>query len=417
MSLTDKQKQLIKKLQKVIMSNIVNCAENVRQNALKQFNDVKFKVLSEIDLMEMGEASSVGAFFDEKEKTIFINSSLLEKPFFEHLLLHEMFHAYTYNNRKTGFFDIETSQLAKQTQSTKQVVFEVYNQKYEMLNESATEFYATMFSDKKILSYSLFVPIYANLSENCGFDTLSNLYFANNTPKMIEQIKNVFHLKDDYLIKKLFMQMEQCFNLKTGETNNSLLVEMYKTLVDINIQKLNFVNNKKLTGNELIENINLDQIIDTKYISVFDKIQILNRIKLELNDYISDYIYKENLNNFETTKQMVDDFIFDRFVYGKKLNYGNYKEYFNNNLIDVILYLDQNITYKVDRYALNDNLAIIEVLNFMHNETNHIDISHLASKDKKVFLNSVMNNAKHNIGSPENHFCLSDIKKDFQFNQ
>ena len=416
MNLTESQKQLVKKLQKVILANIVNCDDDVRMNVLKRFKDIKFNVVSEIDLLERGESPTIAAYLDHPTKTVIINSAYLNKPYFEHLLLHELFHAYSLNGEDTGFFTKEHNKIVKTNKSGKQVVFEVELVKNSMMNEAATEFYATLFSDKEILSYPLFVPVYQNLSDVCGFDKLSNLYFSNNSAKMIEEIKNAYHLKDIYLIKKLFVQMDQCFDLMKGKTNNELIVEIYKTLVDMNIQKINFENEKTFASEELKWIVNLDSIIDVHSICSDEKLNIFNNIKKELKAYIENYDYKTEVDSFEKTKLMVDNFISDIFTFGKNSNYNEYKQYFKNNLVDVVRYLDQNVYYNFDGYTTNIDLPINEVLNFLKDENGRIDISHLSNQDKKVFINSILNNAKYNIKNAENYFSLADIKKDFHFN-
>ena len=415
MELKSEQKQIVKKLQEIVLANIVNCDDEVRKNALKQFKDVKFDVLSEIDLMEMGESPTVAAFFDERKKTIVINSSHINKPYFKHLLLHEMFHAYSFNNGKTGFYHIDSKKITINNNSTnKQSVFKINSQKLSMLNESATEFYATMFLDKKVLSYPLFIPVYANLSEVCGFDKLANLYFSNNATKLTEEVQSAFKLKDDSLAKKLFMQMDQCFNLQTGVTNEKLIVEIYKTLADMHIQKLNNEHGKVLTGEELVDLIDFDQMIDTSNIS-FDRVQKLNEVKSMLHNYVANYEYNNTKNNADEIKDNVDNFICKRFTFGRRADYDEYKQYFKNNLLDVFLYLDQNNSYIVDDYLLNDDLAVNEVLNFMHDDCKHVDLSNLSETEKEIFLNCILENKKHNINNPENHFRLTDVKKDFQF--
>ena len=409
MNLTQKQNELVKKLQKVILTNIVNCSDETRKNAINQFKNVKFDVLSEIDLMEMGESASAAAFFDEDKNTIVINSAFINAKFFEHLLLHEMFHAYSFNNKKTGFYYKDDVSYDKKF-SNRLHNCKVSTKMFEMLNESATEFYATMFSDQKMVSYTFLLPIYGNLSEVCGFDKLANLYFSNNTTEMVNLVKESFHLKDDYLINKLFMQMDQSFNSKNGSTNKSYLSNVYRTLIDMHIEKLNAESGRKLSNSELCKSINVDKIIKSAGSLRYEDVFEFNNIKNNLESYIKNYSQTKNTINFDELKFKMDNFICDRLLGNKTANYAEYKEYFSKHLLDCILYLGQSHICKIDSYKLNPDLQINEFLNFMHDKNRHIDLSNLSNNDKELFIKSVLENKKHNVINPEKHFYDFDLK-------
>ena len=407
------QNQIIKDLQNIILMNIVNCTEEVRKNAMQQFKNVKFEVLSEIDLIEMGESSTSAAFFDEDKNTIYINSMYINSTFFKHILLHEMFHAYSFNNKKTGFYYIDKVGIDKNV-SNKKYICNITNKKFAMLNETATEYYAKMFSDKKAISYTRFVPVFEYLSQVCGYDNFSNLYFSNDSCKLIEVVKKSFKLNNDYLVKKLFMQMDECFNLSTGVTNKTLVPEIYKTLLEMQIQKLNAEYNKKINVEDLKSIINIDNIINIKDISDKNIKKDFCDLKSELQNYLQNYQYRDFSTKISEVKENVDNFICDRLLGNKSANYAGYKKYFTEHLVDVMLYLDQNNIYKIDNYNLHPDLPVNEFLNFMHDENKHINLSNLSNSDKQIFIKCVLNNCKHNIFNPHNHFYADDIKKDLQ---
>ena len=408
MDLTQKQNEVIKKLQKLILTNIVTCSDKTRKNAINQFKNVKFEIMSEIDLTEMGESASVAAFFDESKNSITINSMYLDSLYFEHLLLHEMFHAYSFNNNKTGFYFIENVQYDKNFFNRCHNCTFV-TKKFEMLNESATEFYATMFSDKKMVSYTFLLPIYGNLSEVCGFDKLLNLYFSNNTIAMLNLVKKSFHLKNDYLVNKLFMQMDQSFNIKTGLFNKSYIPYVYRTLIDMHIEKLNVEIGRKLSNSELCQLIDIDKIIKSAGLLRYDDINEFNIIENNLKNYIKNYNDPKKTIDFDELKFKMDNFICDRLLGNKTANYCEYKKYFSEHLLDCILYLGQSNICKIDSYRLNSDLQINEFLNFMHDKNKHIDLSNLSEGDKDLFIKIILENKKHNIINPEKHFYDYDL--------
>ena len=410
MNLTQEQKGIIKKLQKVVLANIVNCADDVRQNAIKQFKNVKFEIVSDIDLMEMGESPTVAAFFDESKNCIIINSMFLNSPHCEHILLHEMFHAYSFNGNKTGFYFVDNVHYKKNFSGRDHSCI-IKTKMFEMLNESATEFYATMFSDKKMISYVYFLPIYNNLSEVCGFDKLASLYFSNNAIKMLNLVKTSFKLKDNYLVKKLFMQMDQAFNVKTGETSKLLIVDMYKTLIDMHINKLNAENEKILTSTQLASLMDINKIVESKGLTKYEYVENFDELRNSLKNYIENYTVKTYINNMDEIKNKVDNFLCDRLLGNKTANFMEYKEYFSKHLLDCILYLDQNHIYKMDTYNLHSDLFVNEFLNFMHDENKHINLSNLNNNEKELFIKTIIYGKKHKIVNPEEHFYQDDLQK------
>lgn len=400
----------IKELQNIVLMNIVNCSSDIRRNALKQFKDVKIEVISEIELAEQGVNSTVAAFFDENKNKIFFNTSFIRMPYFKHVLLHEMFHAYSYCNLKTGFYSQDAYNITVLANENKNNKCLVFNNNCEMFNEAATEYYASIFSDKRILSYGYFIPIYSTLCNVCGYDKLLNCYFSNNKDKLVNEIKSAFHLEDDYLIKKLFMQMDQCFNLENCKTNTKMITEAYKTLIDMFVKKANYDQTKKINKNKLCSLINIDNILNIKELYSNNSTDKFNQINTELKTYLKNYKYKTYKDNFSDIKAVVDNFVYERLLGCKNINSKFYKDYFYKNLSNVMLYLDQTNLYNIDGKYINADLPINEFLIFMHDKNRHIDLSNVSKDDKELFIKSIVTNCKHYIVDPKKHFYSEDLQ-------
>ena len=283
-----------------------------------------------------------------------------------------------------------------------------------MLNESATEYYASMFDGKYPIAYTMFVPIYAHLSDVCGFEKLMTLYFSNNHEKFIQTITDSYHLKDDYLATKLFMQMEQSYNLQSGQQNLVGLREAYKTLLQMNIEKVCYEFGNELTTQDLLEKIDCSKIIGLNNVGNSRAREFLKYVQNSMEDYLKDYSNKPVENDFNKIAKTVDEFVFHRLNVTKNIDYNTYKEFFRENLCDVLLYLDQNQLYNFENYFVNNDLAINEVLNFIHDENGHINLSHLSKEDKHNAVNMIANNCKHNITNIKNQLYISDVMNEME---
>ena len=170
MNFSVKQKKQIKKIQKLILANVIACESDVRPSIISRFKEVKYRFLTEQELADEKLATTVAAFFDELTDEICFKPNFSDNKIFEHILLHEMIHAHSYKNGYSGLNYVD-----KRAIDEKNFVMEKRNQ---MIDESATEFYASMFDGSSPMSYIMFVPIYAHLSDVCGYEKLMTLYFS-----------------------------------------------------------------------------------------------------------------------------------------------------------------------------------------------------------------------------------------------
>ena len=406
MDFTNEQKEMVKKLQKVMLANVLYCNDDVRPSIIAKFKDVKYRFLTKEEFEEKELSKSIAAFFSPKNNEICINpNNRLNDREFQQILLHEMLHAHSFGGKTTGLSFEENRDVTNSEY--------VNHFKFRMIDECATEFFTSSFLNKSMLSYKKFVPIFASLSNVCGYEKFMTYYFTNNHKKFVEAIMESYHLKDDYLINKLFMQMDQCFNLEKGFENSVLLKEAYKTLCEINIQKLNFENGKKLSNEELLSKMDLNQILNIFETKDWETAEYLRDIKKDLKQFVKNYVPQKQ-TDFKQVEKTVVSFVLDRLNCNKNANYDEYKKYFQNNLCDVLLYLDQNITFNVNNYGLSNDLAINEVLNFLHDESNHINLSNYSKDEKHYIVNSIMQNCKHNITKLDNQLYYADVMTEFE---
>ena len=410
MEFTNEQKELIKKLQKLILSNVICCESDVRPNIISRFKEVNYRNLTEKEMKELNVPDTAAGYFEILTDSICINPKLANANNFEHILLHEMLHAHSYDKQFGTGYSYVTMQ---ETSKFDNVIVKRHN---ILINEAATEYYASVFKNEPTISYQLLIPIYQHFSDVCGFEKLMTYYFSNDYKKLYETIVDKYHLKDDYLVKKLFMQIEQGFDYKTSSVNWPALVETYQTLVEINIQKLNFENGTKLNNTELLEKLNFNKIL-----SINDEINVsvakyLELIKKNMKKYIFTRKDYEEKIDFDLISTIVDNFVFHRLNATKDVDYQLYKNFFNDNLCDVLLYLDQNVEYIFDGHAMNPDLAINEVLSFLRDERGIISLKHLSKNERHRFVNLYVNNCKHDIHNFEKQIDIADIVSELEDN-
>ena len=65
MEFTKEQKRQIKKLQKLMLANVIGCKSDIRPDIIKVFKTVKYRSITDEEMKQLELADSISALFDE----------------------------------------------------------------------------------------------------------------------------------------------------------------------------------------------------------------------------------------------------------------------------------------------------------------------------------------------------------------
>ena len=366
-----------------------------------KYMDEEHKSFFNIDDNGMG-------FYLDFEDCIFLNPNLKYQTGKEQVLMHEMCHAYSKSFDGTGFFKYKSSivneaenvaenlslkSARKEASSVSDLMSLLYARKNRLsyaysnenriINEAATEFYASQFIDAEPVGYSHFLPLYKNLSDGCGYDKLKTLYFKRDEKGLISAIKDSYHLKDEYLVKKLLMVLDASCDC-AGTISEYILRFAYEIYFEMHINKIIFENNIK-SNVDLKKYLNAEELLAYKNCKNEDSKIFFNSVKKDLEKRLLGSEYHIISHDLEKTKTMVNEFICKRLVdndYNIN-NYREYKHYFKNNLGDVLTCLNQETYYKVNGVLQDADKAVNTAINFIMEFKDELDIQSLSKFERK----------------------------------
>lgn len=345
---------------------------------------------------------NVAAFYSDLEECVFLAPDIESRWDKKHVLMHEICHAYSKANDCTGFFNNrcysvkdgdEPMDLISMLLYHKKGFSYVYANENRVINEAATEFYASEFLNEEPVSYHIFLPIYANLSEVCGHEKLKLLYFNHNDREFIKTIQESYNLKDDYLVKKLFMLLDASCNIN-GMVSDQILKYAYQTYLDMNINKVMFEHKDDNPKNY----INVKKLIAYKGAGNEDNEICLDEICVDMEKHLNEFDGLQDSGDIEKTRSMVNEFVCKRMndENMKYIGYEKYKDYFMKNMGDVLTYLNQEIYFKINGQLLEDETPINTVMNFISSFKDEIDYNALSKSERNCIAANLFS-TKHDL--------------------
>lgn len=247
----EKDLELIKTLQQIIIKNTAVLYNDTRSKVYSKFQSIGYSYIDSEEAQKLGAGVFSIAFYSSNTNKIYIIKEK-NKTLAPNVLLHEMIHsisdAQEWNlDKEKGYLYksgiIENITYVKE----KNLIPYSINKNNVGINEGFTEFLTSKFLDYESGSYSFEVHITKFISDAIGFENLMQCYFNNNANQLKKLIRTAFYLPNDYLIDKLFLQLDiLCNYSKTGcDRYNSIPIikSCYETLIKMNLVKTQYINN------------------------------------------------------------------------------------------------------------------------------------------------------------------------------
>ena len=252
-----KDYEIIKTLQQIIVKNTAVLDRKTRSKIYSKFQSVGYSYLDSEEVKKFGVNLYSIAFYSSKTNRIYIikdKNKVLEPEVLMHEMIHSISDTQQWSERKdsmvyrSGVIQHCTNLPAKDA-----TVYSINRHNYG-INEGITEFINSKFLDNKTIRYIFEVNITNLLSDEIGYDNLLNCYFNNDADKLKELIRDAFHLPNNYLIDKLFMQFDVFCNLSKANINRyesiPIVKNCYETLIKMNIIKTQFINKENIENKE-----------------------------------------------------------------------------------------------------------------------------------------------------------------------
>lgn len=299
-----KDYEIIKTLQQIIVKNTAVLDRKTRSKVYSRFQSVGYSYIDSEEAKKFGVNLYSIAFYSSKTNRIYIikdRNKILEPEVLMHEMIHSISDSQEWDVSKNTL--LYKSGIIQNLTIIPEKVGEIYTiNRYNIgINEGITEFINSKFLDNKTIRYIFEVNITNLLSDEIGYDNLLNCYFNNDPDKLKALIQNAFHLPNQYLIDKLFMQIDVFCNLSKTNINKydaiPVIRNCYETLLKMNIIKTQQANKSKIKNKEDVFNyFNIRQYLSQHDIDL--SIEWFNY--LIIDDLVKNQFHL--LNNLEDTE-------------------------------------------------------------------------------------------------------------------
>ena len=374
----------LKQAWQAIIKNTSVLDDETRSKVYSKLQSIRYYYISaeEADKYKVGSAAA--AFYDNiSNATYFINGLHGHLPT---AIVHELLHGVSYNkdDQLHGLFFLR-GYISKENISqsfTGNLAF----------NDGITEYLACNFLgyENSNSAYFDFVNIARYLSNAIGYEKFMTYYFNNDIDAMEKDIQNAFHLKDQYLVDKLFYYMDK------GNDELKRISNIYdsifarrcqEVLLEMEMNKILFEHKDEInTNNEIFNFIDIQKFyeqLNSGYGMYYNKDIVYNRTIM-----LDDFLQTGSYNSKPSENCQLINAIYKR-------NIKNLKSIPIKDIVMLTDLLNSSLTFSFSNKEtpLNLNIKLFSsFLNGLKDENEKIDLNNFSKSQKFDFMTNILYN-------------------------
>ena len=306
-------------------------------------------------------------------------------------LVHELLHGVS-NNYKgiDGFYFASRYKVESEDKCTLNGVFHGN----KTLSEGVTEFLACEFLGMKNTktAYYDFVNIVKYMASAIGYKKLMTYYFNNDIEGFLSNVQEAFHLKDQYLIDKLFYYMDKEddeLSKFSSYYDSTLAQRCQELLLEMEMNRVLFEHKDEIkTNKDIFSFINLEEFykkLNSGWGEIRNKDVVYNKARM-LDEFLRTGDYRDKAENllylvFATHKNLID--------------YNTIKKIPSNYITMLTDLYNKDLLFSLpdQETPLDFNMSLFSsFMNKLHDQNGKIDLSNYSKVDKFDFMTNVLYN-------------------------
>lgn len=396
MKFTQKEIDLIEGVKKLIYENVAS-NDDIKELIQKREGKFGYAFMSPAQNAFLNPFGAIKALYSDLDEQVLVNPKFKDDKNLTRILLHETLHAYSKGINCIGFYNNKSfmvtdparqMSLLDMFMARKNDIAYVYLNQGRVINEAATEFYSSEFSGKEPYAYHAFLPMYANLSKVCGYDNLKKLYFAHDPDGLIYAITKSYHLPNDYLAKKLVMLLDSSFS-PDGFLSYDIFKYAYRVFLEINVIKTLDEQKNIKSPKDLKKYINVNDLVTYKNSGSEEDKESLACIAEFLTNELDSWKKLQDHGDWTEIQKVVHEIIRLKKVSSKN-DCSEYKEFLDQNMADVLTYINQEMYYKFGGELIGHDASLETVLDVMTESTGKLNMNSLSDFDRNISICNIL---------------------------